>query len=103
MASPVAAVRQPLAARTINTAFYQSSTSASSTSIPNTIITSSTTSTIQKPLAGTKRLHSQISTTGQENVNFQQQILNTAAATAFKVPFTTTTATTSTSTTSSIS
>jgi hypothetical protein len=75
MASPIA-VRQPLAPRPINTAFYPTTTTTTMTTTANT-----TRTVILKPAAGQKRVHSQVST-GQENV--QQQILSTA--TAFKSP-----------------
>lgn len=73
MASPVAAVRQPLAQITTNTAFYPTTT------------TTATRPAVDKPIAGTKRLHSQING-GQENNNnnVQQQILRTAIT--FKSP-----------------
>lgn len=70
MASPIA-VRHPLAQKPINTAFFPS------TSTVTTTTTAQTTRTMAlKPIAGQKRAHSQISN-GQENV--QQQILSTAA------------------------
>ena len=71
MASPIA-VRQPLAQRQINTAFYPITSTSTTTTTANT-----TRTVTLKPIAGQKRAHSQISN-GQENV--QQQILSTAAA-----------------------
>lgn len=75
MASPIA-IRQPLAQRPINTAFYPTTTTATTTATANP-----TRTVILKPISGQKRAHSQISN-GQENV--QQQILSTA--TEFKSP-----------------
>ena len=117
MASPIAA-RQPLAHRPINTtSFYPpssiahnatttttgaaipgtaepSSSSSSSASMPHAIPSSSTTAVsrvILKPaaIAGQKRDHSQITTTGQENISvLQQQILQNATSSiaTFKEP-----------------
>src|SRR5437762_12558590 len=73
MASPLA-IRQPLAQRPINTAFYPTITTTTTTT---TTTANATRTVVLKPIAGQKRVHSQISN-GQENV--QQQILSTATS-----------------------
>ena len=71
MASPLT-VRQPLAQRPVNTAFYPITTTTTVATTAN-----ATRTAVLKPIAVQKRLHSQISN-GQENV--QQQILSTATS-----------------------
>jgi hypothetical protein len=65
MASPVAAVRQPLSTRTVNTA--------------NALYSNPTTPTKQSAHHSHKRSHAQF-TSGQENVTLQSQIFNVLAA-----------------------
>src|SRR5437773_8358358 len=77
MASPVA-FRQPLAQRTINTAFYPTPTPVSTNTSAAT--TTAATRPLVKHITGQKRAYSQIFN-GQENV--RQQILSTVS---FKSP-----------------
>jgi hypothetical protein len=73
MASPVAAVRQPLAPRNANTTYYPTPPSSATPAATGGTLTST------KPLQllSHKRSHSQISG-GQENASIQTQILNAA-------------------------